>query len=252
MIAVAIAVQPFAILAAPLVWSVTADPRRTALLSILATALFWLPVIAIHEISLGAGNTAGFVGAGVGDINYPEQIFYWFGSNSWFFREAHVLIPLGAAALTGVWYLRLRGRPAVDKTTEVLWMLALLFLVRCAFDPWDTPYYHLPFLMVLMALDARSKRRLPVMSIAASFIAFYLVSPDAHAAMADPHLVAVHYSVVAGVTLGLLALRVYSPQLYLVIADATRRRLPAGAAFSSASSAGHNVLESTKTVNKVS
>jgi hypothetical protein len=225
LIAVAIAVQPFAILAAPLVWSVSPHPRRIALMSILATAVFWLPVITIHEVSLGAGDTAGFVGAGVGAIDYPEQFFYWFGSNNWCFREAHMLIPLGAAALTGLWHLQQRSRPAADKTTEALWLLALLLLIRCAFDPWDTPYYHLPFLMVLMALDARSTRRLPIMSVAASFVAFSLVSPDAHAATADPHLVAVHYTVVAGVALVLLAVRVYAPQRCQILRQATQRRL---------------------------
>jgi hypothetical protein len=225
MIALAIAVQPFSILAAPLVWSVSGDPRRTALLSILAAAMFWLPVITIHEVSLGAGNTAGFVGAGVGAIDYPEQFFYWFGSNNWCFREAHILIPLGAAVLTGLWQLRQKSRPAADKTTEALWLLALLFLIRCAFDPWDNPYYHLPFLMVLMALDARSTRRLPIMSVAASFVAFSLISPDAHAATADPHLVALHYTVVAGVTLVLLALRVYAPGRCEIVRQATQRRL---------------------------
>jgi hypothetical protein len=63
------------------------------------------------------------------------------------------------------------------------------------------------------------------MSVAAIFVAFSLISPDAHAATADPHLVALHYTVVAGVTLVLLALRVYAPGRCEIVRQATQRRL---------------------------
>jgi Glycosyltransferase family 87 len=59
---------------------------------------------------------------------------------------------------------------------------ALAFLLRCALDPGDQPYYHLPFLATLLAWDALRGERLPWRSLAATAVAYVLferLSPSA-------------------------------------------------------------------------
>jgi len=52
--------------------------------------------------------------------------------------------------------------------------VALVFLVRCALDPGDQPYYHLPLLATLLAWDAMRPERMPWRSLAATAMAFVL------------------------------------------------------------------------------
>jgi hypothetical protein len=54
------------------------------------------------------------------------------------------------------------------RAEDALPLLALLFLVRCVFDPVDNYYYHLPLLMALLAWDVKMQRRLPYTTLAAS------------------------------------------------------------------------------------
>ena len=52
---------------------------------------------------------------------------------------------------------------------DPLAVLALVFLERCVLDPVDNEYYHVPFLLALLAYEVVSRRRaIPVMTIAAS------------------------------------------------------------------------------------
>lgn len=70
----------------------------------------------------------------------------------WAARLSHPLIVLLALPLTFlVW--RRGARP-----TDPLALLAFLFLIRCALDPVDNEYYHLPFLLALLAWECRLGR----------------------------------------------------------------------------------------------
>ncbi|MCW3015300.1 MAG: hypothetical protein JWO02_2392 [Solirubrobacterales bacterium] len=77
----------------------------------------------------------------------------------------------------------------VDRQDALL-LLALCFLVRCVVDPWDTAYYHLPFLLALAAHEVIGRRRAPVATLAATLavygatvIARDHVTPDLQAAV---------------------------------------------------------------------
>ncbi len=79
---------------------------------------------------------------------------------SWIARGAHpaiVLLPLVATAL--VW----RRKPT---TADALTLLTLVLLARCVLDPVDNAYYHLPFVVALLALEV-VRRRPPVATLAA-------------------------------------------------------------------------------------
>src|SRR5205823_2840520 len=45
-------------------------------------------------------------------------------------------------------------------------LLALLFLVRCVFDPQTQYYYHLPLVLTLLAWDVQMRRRAPYATLA--------------------------------------------------------------------------------------
>ncbi len=80
----------------------------------------------------------------------------------WLARSTHPAIVLAAFPLTVIAYRRgLRAEDALP-------LLALLFLVRCVFDPVDNYYYHLPLLLALLAWDVKMQRRLPYTTLAAT------------------------------------------------------------------------------------
>ena len=66
------------------------------------------------------------------------------------------------------------GRPE-----EALQLLALVFLVRCVFDPLTYSYHHAPFLVALVVYEGL-RRRVPVLSgfaIAAILAMTYVIAP---------------------------------------------------------------------------
>jgi hypothetical protein len=87
--------------------------------------------------------------------------------------HARELVVLLAAVLA----LPLARRP--ERTTEeCLALLALAFLVRCLLDPNDHVYYHVPFVIALLAWEART-RDAPVLALLATgllWLVFHTVS----------------------------------------------------------------------------
>jgi hypothetical protein len=74
-----------------------------------------------------------------------------------------IAVPLALAAVT---WLRGAGRE------QALLLLAFCFLLRCVIDPWDTAYYHLPFLMALAAHEVVARGRAPVATLLASLAVY--------------------------------------------------------------------------------
>lgn len=71
-------------------------------------------------------------------------------------------------------YLWWRGGRRL-RVEELLISTAIVFVLRCALDPGSMPYYHVPILLTLMALDALAGRRLPVAGFAAWGFAFVVL-----------------------------------------------------------------------------
>jgi hypothetical protein len=117
----------------------------------------------------------------------------------------HPLIVLLGLALPALLWLR-RRRPGAD---PALALMALLLLLRCALDPVDIGYYHLPLLLALFALDATRARGLPLLSLLATggwWLVFQQVlSPE------RPALACALYLALAGALGACLGLRAYSP-----------------------------------------
>lgn len=69
-------------------------------------------------------------------------------------------LTIALALLLGGLYTRRRSRPE-----NLLALLALVFLLRCVLDPSDNAYYHLAFLLSLLAWEGLTMSGLPVLTL---------------------------------------------------------------------------------------
>lgn len=80
-------------------------------------------------------------------------------------RPLIVFLPV-AMSLLFLWIRR--HNPVVrsaSKPEDVLALLALVLLLRCLFDPLDTAYYHVPFLMALLSFQGLRQSSFPYLSV---------------------------------------------------------------------------------------
>ncbi len=205
-------------------------------------------VAALAPLILAAPTafSAGTRGAAVAQsaIFQPWQAFWFFGSHAgvvhglfgvpkagyrtgpaWTSAISHPLIVAVGVALSGVVWLQCRR--STDKGTvserDALLTLALILLLRCVLDTWDTAYYSLGFVLALLAWEALGRgTRPPVLALASTVSAWFSyqwlpthgASPDVQAMV----FLAWTMALVAG-----LALRLYAPNVTRRIAAATSR-----------------------------
>lgn len=184
---------------------------------------------------LGGGLAApAAVARSAGQIFQPWQVFWFLGEHGapvyggfgekigyrtppeWIGQVSHPLVVLATLALCLLATRRLRARPWPDG----LLLLALVLLVRCLLDTWNTSYYALPFLLALLAWEVHARRIPGLLTLAAcalSWISFELapsvVSPDVQAALY------LSWSVPLA---GALALALLSPERFAVAAAPVR------------------------------
>ncbi|MCW2998662.1 MAG: hypothetical protein JWN65_2211 [Solirubrobacterales bacterium] len=132
----------------------------------------------VHGTQALAGAKA--TAHGSGDIFQPWQWTWFLGHHGevvrgllgekpgfrtgpgWLGAVGHLPVVILPLALSGLAVLR-----RVDRRDALL-LLALCFLVRCVVDPWDTAYYHLPFLLALAAHEVIGRRRAPLAALLAT------------------------------------------------------------------------------------
>jgi glycosyl transferase family 87 len=155
----------------------------------------------IGEASRGAVISAG----GTDGVFQPWQVWWplgdpghvihgFFGlakpgyrlAPSWIGQVTHPLIVFLVVPATLLWRRRHGSKPA---STDVLLLLALVFLARCVLDAANNSYYHLPFLIALASWEALERERPPVASVVAASLVWLTVvklpdhiSPDAQCA----------------------------------------------------------------------
>jgi hypothetical protein len=185
------------------------------------------PVAAVLLAPLALGHAGGMVSAGAagtGTIFKPWQAWWFLGEPGLTIREvggplegyrtppawlsplAHPLIVAVGGLLALAWRpVRRRQRPV-----DALLLLALVFLMRCLLDPWNNAYYCLPFLLALLAWEALARPRMPVLTLAATVLAWatfrWLNGP------LGPDLEALSFLVWAVPLLGALAWMGYRPR----------------------------------------
>jgi Glycosyltransferase family 87 len=94
---------------------------------------------------------------------------------------------------------------------DAMALFALLALLRCALDPVDNVYYHLPLLLALVGWDALDRRAIPVRSLAGASVALVFWDWSHH--LTDvPTLNAAYLTVIAIAGL-LLAAALFTPSL---------------------------------------
>ena len=109
--------------------------------------------------------------AQTGVIFQPWQVWWFFGSAAEGIRGADGLIKEGYRASPG-WVSPI-AHPLIvlvavplsllawRRRSDPLLLLALLFVLRCVLDPWNTAYYALPAIIALVAWEATARRRRP-------------------------------------------------------------------------------------------
>jgi hypothetical protein len=90
---------------------------------------------------------------------------------AWLGGLGHTLPILIMPPLT-LLYARVR-RASQPRGTEVLLLLALLLALRCALDPWDNSYYSLGWMLAIIAWEALTHDRPPVLSLTATLAAWF-------------------------------------------------------------------------------
>ena len=191
--------KAWAVLAIPPVL-LALDRRRWSVLAASAgiAALLVAPFLLYSHSGAAAVSSAGHTDA----VFQPWQVWWPFGAHghvvrgmfgeikpgyraapAWIGSFTHPLIALLAIPAAVAWKWFRRGeRPSSD----LLLLLALLLLARCVLDPANNVYYHLPFLMALLAWEALERARPPLLSAAAAALVWLTfqvlpahISPDA-------------------------------------------------------------------------
>jgi hypothetical protein len=221
LVALAVASKPWAACAVPVAFVVCDDKRRFLMAAAAVSVAFWGPIIIIREATLGAGAGPGTVAASTGTIFGSPQLLYWLGPGDWLSQHAHALIVLASCCVAGLWWVLRRGDDDSGRLASALWLLALVFFIRSAFDPWNSAYYPLPFLMTILALGSW---RAAGLAVVASVVLFVADSPNMTFALSAGEGARTFAIVAIPVLFGLTA-TVFWPPHRRVIAPAVIRAL---------------------------
>ncbi|HTD09611.1 MAG TPA: glycosyltransferase 87 family protein [Solirubrobacteraceae bacterium] len=144
------------------------------------------------------------------NIFQPWQLWWFFGSHSaplhgsfgkplpgyrtgpaWAGAISHPLVvAVGVGVAVAVWlHYRREGREPGERGAMLT--LALVLLLRCMLDTWNTGYYMLPFTIALLVWELRGTRPLPILVLTSTVAPWFAlqelsargVSPDGQAAL---------------------------------------------------------------------
>ena len=152
-----------------------AGRRRATLAMIVTTAAVMVPALLLRQVG-SASSAAATLGSTVGD-NFPSQLLYWFGQKSFVVQHAHYLIVAAAVVAALIWWRRKALAPPQEASRQALLLLAMVLLLRAALDPEDNIYYHVPFLMAMMAYE---QGRMPRLTILATAVLVAIIPPWYH------------------------------------------------------------------------
>jgi Glycosyltransferase family 87 len=194
LLGLAVATKQWAVLA--VLPALLAAPRRHVPLvgvAVAAAGAFMLPM-AIGDLdgfSGVAGDAAGQTSGGASTT--PWNVWWplshlvalpggggrWMAPD-WVTRVSHPLIVFTAVPLTVLLWRRHDRRP-----DDALLLLALLFLLRCMLDNWDNDYYHLPFLLSLLAWETVRRPGIPRLTLAVTVLLGVSFWPEQTRVFAD-------------------------------------------------------------------
>jgi hypothetical protein len=191
LLGLAIANKEWALLAAgPVLLALPPGRRLRCLLSAGAVSVAVLAPLALSASGGFLASTRAAAAPAANPIFQPWQMWWFFGHHgaavhglfgalkpgyrtapAWTGAISHPLVLLaGLAVAGGLWP---RARRAALGEQQALLALALVLLLRCLLDTWDTVYYPLPFLFALLAWEVgRPGRSLPTLALCASVLAW--------------------------------------------------------------------------------
>jgi hypothetical protein len=174
----AIATKPWAVIVAPLALA-AAGPRPRLVAGAAAGAGLLLAPFLVADLGHAATTAGGASGSGW--IFHPWQVwwplrtehplpggFVTYTGPDWVARLAHPIVVAASLPPAAAWALCRRRAPVAAH--NALGVLALVLLLRCLLDPWNGPYYAVPFVLALAAWEAVRGRGLPVLAIAAAVL----------------------------------------------------------------------------------
>jgi hypothetical protein len=134
---------------------------------------------AAGQSSGGASTTPWSVWWPLADLTSLGPAERWMAP-SWVSTVSHPLIVLVALPLSALLWRR-RDRRADD----ALLLLALLLLLRCMLDNWDNDYYHLPFLLSLLAWESARRPGVPALTLGVTVLLGLSFWPEQTRVFAD-------------------------------------------------------------------
>lgn len=214
LLALAVVNKSSALVAVP-VALVLAPAQRGRMLVIMAALVgaVMVPVTLARMVGAGSSDaavTGATLGTGIGSIFNPPQLLWWFGAGSWIVAHARELIVLSSVLCAGLWWVRrarglgaardLRGSAPDGARTapavaQGLLLLALVFLLRAAFDPWNNPSYSIPFIFSLLAYEVFADRP-PLLTVLYTVLVFVVVPVNGIAHVSDDLQAAAYAAIV--------------------------------------------------------
>jgi hypothetical protein len=189
-----------------------------------ALTIAWgIALVFVVPVLLAAPPTGqpGVHAAQTGVIFQPWQVWWFFGSAGEVIRGGDGLIKEGYRAAPG-WVSPI-AHPLIvlvavplsllawRRRSDPLLLLALLFVLRCVLDPWNTAYYALPAIVALVTWEATRTQKPPVFALVLTLATWGTWEWLVPAASADVQaLVYLGWSLPFA---GLLAWRLYAPAL---------------------------------------
>jgi hypothetical protein len=191
LVVIAVLAKQWAVLAiAPALLAAPGGQARLAAIAGIGTLALLGAETLLHPLARATMTTTG-------NLFHPHQLFWPLGvpappeftaaghgeltSPAWLRPLTRPLIVGLALPLALAWWLR-AGRDR--NRDDALALLALLFLARCALDPWNLVYYQLPLVLALLAWEVRRGREWPVLALGASLAAWLtFVTYDARTGM---------------------------------------------------------------------
>jgi hypothetical protein len=201
----------WAVVAVPLVIALMPANQRIrgfAVMAITAGAVL-IPVTIIRATGAGASGVGASLGSQASGIFLSPQLLWWFGSRSWVAREGHVLLVIVCWLVTAVWWWLRARRDGTSDRNGALLVLALVFFLRAALDPWDNIYYFVPFMFTVMTYE--DPAGFPKLSWLYAILLLIIVPLKGPLHPLGANAVAAVFAVFALLTIAYFARRVFFP-----------------------------------------
>jgi Glycosyltransferase family 87 len=213
---------------------------RALAAAVAVSALILAPLVLVSSGGFVAG--ARDVAVPAGALFQPWQVWWFLGWHgalvhglfgeplpgyrtgpSWTGTISHpLIIAVGVGVSAALWLQRRHQHRAIGERSAML-LLALVLLLRCMLDTWNIGYYALPFMIALLAWEARGAYRPPIIVLAGVLLPWFVLQ-ELSARHISPDLQSVLYLAWAVPLAGGLAMRLFSSRQ----AAPTRERTPGG------------------------